>query len=176
MKTLRRFLPCVLILALCLSLAGTAAASDFSPLVETKAQYSSTQSFLDALDSYELDYEYGGLSENGDERVYFDYPGDYCEDILIAVIFSPDEDDVYLRVWNLIDFDSADYRELLGKINELNSGCYFGKFLLDSTDYSVTIELDSLLPEDGGLIVLQYLIMLGDIADDAYNTLLPYAK
>lgn len=178
MKRSSRLLSLVLLLAVCLSLGGVACAAELSDLVRSgeKAALASTVSFLDELDEAGLPYQYRGWTDSGDEEVIIDYPGNNCEHIYIGAFFGPDGDDVYFRVWNLIDFNSSDYRELLGKVNDLNSTYNFVSFVLDNSDFSVTVELDALLPPDGGELSVNYLLLLGRITDKAYLVLEPYAK
>ena len=181
---MKRLFALALAFALVLSLAGAATASEagkYSDLVpgkteEPEAKYSSTQSFLDALTAQELVYEYGGLSDSGAERVFFDYPGDYRQSIRIVAFFGKSESDVNFRVWNLIDFNSSDTGEILKLLNTLNSSFNYACFTVDESDYSVTVMLDALLPDEGGEMALQYLSMLGRIADRGYQVLETYAK
>lgn len=180
MKTRSRILALVLSLALCFSLAGAACASGLSKFADLvsgeQPTYSTTIAFLSALDENGIPYEFEGKNENDKEEVLLDYPGDYCEDIFINIFFGPDEDDVYFRIWNLIDFNSSDYRELLGKINGLNDNYNFACFVLDESDYSVTVKLDALLGANPGDMTLDYMLMLGQIADAGYHALEAYVK
>lgn len=180
MKTYARILALVLSLALCFGLVGAAHASGLSKFADLvggkQPAYSTTVAFLSVLDENGIPYEFEGKNEYEKEEVLLDYPGDYCEDIFMYVFFGPDEDDVYFRVWNLIDFNSSDYRELLVKINDLNSDYNFACFLLDETDDSVTVKLDALLGVNPGEMALDYMLMLGQITDSGYHALEAYVK
>ena len=183
MKQMRRFLSVLVILVLCLGFTGSAYASStkYNQTVNqqgnTTAAYSSTQSFLDAMDAEEILYIYHGLDIDQDDWVEVIYTGDYCDTIDIDIYFSSDNDRASFRFWNVIDFNSSDYREILGVVNQLNADYKWVKFVVDTQDYSVTAELDVLFPiGDAGEICLVSLDQIVNISDFGYHALEPYIK
>ena len=117
MKTTKRVLSVLIVLVLCLSICAPAYASNskYSSRTEsrTKAAYSSTQSFLDAMDADSIIYTYHGLDRDNDDWVEVKYTGDYCDTIDIDIYFDADGTSASFRFWNLIDFKASDYYDVL---------------------------------------------------------------
>ena len=180
MKQTKQLLSVLLVLVLCLSFAGSAYAAGstkFNSTLTKTAAYTSTQSFLDAMDAKDIIYTYHGLDNDNDDWVEVVYSGDYCETIDVDIYFSSAEDRASFRFWNVIDFDSSDYREILGVVNQLNADYKWVKFLVDTRDYSVTAEIDVLFPAgDAGAICLETLDQIVNISDLGYQKLQAYSK
>ena len=179
MKKFKSFLALVIVLAFCLCFTGSAFASN-SKFNSTRtststAAFASSQSFLDAMDSEGIKYTYQGLDSDGDDWIEIKYTGDYCDTIDIDVYFSSDEDEANFRFWNVIDFNSEDYREVLSVVNQLNYDYKWAKFYVDTNDYSVTVSLDVLFPTGyAGSICLESLEQIVAISDYGFHSLEPY--
>ena len=177
MKQLKRICALAIVLVLCLGFAGTASASKYNGSHGTTATYSGTQSFLDAMDDAGIIYTYQGLDSDEDDWVEISYSGDYCDNIDLDVYFSSDNDRASYRFWNMIDFNSSDYREGLVAVNQLNYDYKWVTFYVDTTDYSVTVSLDTLFPAgNAGSICLESLDQIVNISDIGYHALEPYIK
>ena len=141
------------------------------------AQYSSTQAFMDAMDEKGIIYTYKGIDDDNDEWLEIVYTGDYCDNIDIIVYFKADTQEANFRFWNMVDFNSADYREVLTVVNQLNSDYKWVKFVVDTRDYSVQSEADVIFhPVDVGDICLETLSHIVNVSDLAYHVLEPYVK
>ena len=148
------------------------------PSYAVQAQYSTTQTFLDVLDEKEMKYTWNGINDAQDEKVTFRWAGDNNDDITALLFFDDELDDVSLRVWNLIDFNEADYPLVLKVVNDLNNRYRFVRFVCDTSDWSVTVAADVPLQDgkESALVTYDMLIYLVLIADTAYPDLVPYAK
>ena len=180
MKQIRRIAAFVLVLVFCLCFISSASASSNGKFGSTRtagaAQYSSTQAFMDAMDEEGILYTYKGIDDDTDEWLEIVYTGDYCDDIDIVVFFKADNEQANFRFWNLIDFNSSDYREILTVVNQLNADYKWVKFVVDTRDYSVQSETDVLFrPDDVGELCLETLDHIVNISDLAYRVLEPYA-
>ena len=182
MKTSKRILSILVVLLLCLSFSGSAFASGLSKFRDTQrttgqATYASTQSFLDAMDAEEIRYTYHGLDSDKDDWVEVIYSGDYCDEIDIDIYFSSAADRASFRFWKVIEFDEADYANILFAVNQLNYDYKWVKFVADSSDNSVSAEIDVLFPsDDAGAICLESLDQIVNIADLGYSELKAYMK
>ena len=180
MNKAKRILSILIVLVLCMCTASPAFASSPSKYIGTlpsTAAYSSSQGFLDIMDSNEIIYTYYGPDSDDDDWIEIKYTGDYCDCIDIDAYFSSSEDCASFRFWNVIDFDSADYREVLVVVNRLNAQYKWVKFVVDTSDYSVTAELDVLFPiGNSGEICLESLNQIVGISDRGYHELEPYIK
>ena len=170
MRNLTRLLAFSVILALVLSISPV-------PSYAVQAQYATTQKFLDVLDENEMKYTWNGITDSGDEKVTFRWAGENSDDITALLYFDDDLDDVSLRVWNLVDFEEADYPLVLKVVNELNHRYRFVRFICDNSDWSVSLEADVPLHDgkESAEIAYDMLVYLVLIADEAYPDLLPYA-
>ena len=182
MKMTKRILALVIVLILCVSFTGSAFASGLSKFRDKQsggetAAFASTQSFLDAMDAEGIIYTYHGLDSDNDDYVEVVYTGDYCDSIDINIYFDESGTEANFRFWNVIDFNSVDYREILTVVNQLNSDYKWAKFVVDTSDYSVTASIDTLFPfGDAGEICLETLNQIVNIADLGYHALESYIK
>lgn len=170
MKILKKSVAGLLVLALFLSMNVFASA--------VNVQYATTEEFLKVLREEEVKYSYRGVDEDEDEEVTVAYTGDYCDDIFIRIFFSQSLDSVSMRFWNIVDFDKANYTDVLKIVNELNADYKFVKFVVDTNDWSVGAELDVPLREgeDAARIAYDALLAIVKISDMAYPDLEDLAK
>ena len=178
----KRILSVIVAIVLCLCFTSTAFASNSSKSTKyvdtlpTTAAYSSSQSFLESMDDNQIKYTYQGLDRD-DDWIEIKYSGDYCDLIDIDVFFSSSADRASFRFWNIIDFNRGDYQKVLEVVNQLNAQYKWVKFVVDTSDYSVTAELDVLFPVgSAGSICLESLSQIVDISDLGYKELAPYSK
>ena len=194
MKKMKICLSLLLALALCLSLAGSALAANVivggsgddeaaalllppEEAEETGLQpvYACTGAFVGALEAAGCEYVLGGVDEDGDELVItaFDMEGVRVE---LRFYFSANGENAYIRVWNVINYDLANWQNVVQVIDGINGDYRFVRFYTDDYDNSVTAALDLIYRgSDVGEICMEALYYLVNIIEDAYPLLLPYA-
>ncbi len=146
-------------------------------MAEDEPTYDTTEDFIAVLKEEGLKYELKSVDKDGDEVVLVENTSDVYGDVTFRFYFSEDEDDVYIRVWNLIDYDANDRSDVLEAANTVNSKWRFVRFYLDDSDNSITASFDSYLPKrSSGDITLEMLLTMHRIMENAYPYLEPYAK
>lgn len=130
---------CAVLVALLLSISVGVSA-------ET-AKLASTQNFLDYLDGKGITYTYIGLNDDGDERVKVSYSLDNFSSLACTLIFDKDEDEVDLRIWNIITV-TAGKNHTYATIQKLNADYKYCKFVYDESDSSLQVEVDMFIDKD----------------------------
>ena len=137
-------------------------------------EYASTREFLYQLEQEDIIYDYGGIDTyNGNKEkvsISFECGG---HDIDIRFWFPESNDDVSIRVWDVISYRSAEESSVIRACNELNNTYRFVTFEADSNDCTVTLSMDLIVrPEaDIGDITLEALVRVYSILKEAYSTL-----
>lgn len=137
-------------------------------------EYASTREFLYQLEQEDIIYDYGGIDTyNGNKEkvtVSFECGG---HNIDIRFWFPESNDDVSIRVWDVISYRSAVESSVIRACNELNNTYRFVTFEADSNDCTVTLSMDLIVrPEaDIGDITLEALVRVYSILKEAYSTL-----
>ena len=137
-------------------------------------EYASTREFLYQLEQEDIIYDYGGIDTyNGNKEkvsISFECSG---HDIDIRFWFPESNDDVSIRVWDVISYRSAEESSVIRACNELNNTYRFVTFEADSNDCTVTLSMDLIVrPEaDIGDITLEALVRVYSILKEAYSTL-----
>ena len=137
-------------------------------------EYASTREFLYQLEQEDIIYDYGGIDTyNGNKEkvsISFECGG---HDIDIRFWFPESNDDVSIRVWDVISYRSAVESSVIRACNELNNTYRFVTFEADSNDCTVTLSMDLIVrPEaDIGDITLEALVRVYSILKEAYSTL-----
>ena len=142
-----------------------------------QAEFTSTQSLLDALDADGIDYyEYNGIDSDGDEWVTVPNDGDNVS-FDIECFFCSDNELCSLRIWNFIDYDAENYAQILEIVNDINASYRYVSCYADTSDNSVTVSMDVIIREDdnAGDIVYEGLAWIAVLADEFYEQLSPYA-
>ena len=149
---------CAILMAMLMVLiAGTALA--------TEAKLSTTQSFLNYLGEKGIKYTYHGMTESSGERVSVGYTLDNYSSQTCNFFFKESEDEVDLRMWNIITA-SAGKNFTLSTLNALNSGYKYAKFVLDESDSTVQAEMDMFISKDNcGESVYKAMKKLFDVVD-----------
>ncbi len=149
-----------------------------APALAVKAQYPTTASFLEYLDSKDMKYKYLGVDQDDDEEVTVSFEGDYMDTIKVEVFFDEDLDVVSMRVWDVIAFKEEDFFDVLKTVNELNDQYKFINFTVDTDDWTVTASLDAPLRdcEEAGEISFDGLYYIMMIADEGYDVLAKFAS
>ena len=168
---MKRIISLLIVLALLLP-AATMAGADY-----TTAQYSSTRQFLKMMDDYDIKYTWVGIDNDGDEHITINNNNDVAGKITIHLYFDENEENCYLRVWNLIDYYSSDAAKVYQAVNSINHSYKYAKFYADDSDNSVTAEMDLIYREnDVGEICTEALLHITAIIDEAWPTLSAYRK
>ena len=106
-------------------------------------EYASTREFLYQLEQEDIIYDYGGIDTyNGNKEkvsISFECGG---HDIDIRFWFPESNDDVSIRVWDVISYRSAVESSVIRACNELNNTYRFVTFEADSNDCTVTLSMD----------------------------------
>ncbi|MDD6966061.1 MAG: hypothetical protein PUK18_00945 [Firmicutes bacterium] len=137
-------------------------------------EYASTREFLYQLEQEDIIYDYGGIDTyNGNKEkvsISFECGG---HDIDIRFWFPESNDDVSIRVWDVISYRSAVESSVIRACNELNNTYRFVTFEADSNDCTVTLSMDLIVrPEaDIGDITMEAMVRVYSILKEAYSTL-----
>jgi len=140
------------------------------PAAATEAQepvYISTQSFIEELESNDLNYTYYGVTDGGHEEVYVSFSSDNYDTVGFDVFFTTDSNAVRVFAWNLVNV-TASKNFALNVMNQLNSNYLYAKFYLDESDNTVTCEMEGfyLSNKDAGVIAYTIMMKLLDIVED----------
>ena len=155
-KRILRTLALVCLLAMTLSLFGTASAKT--------AQLSSTQNFLDFLDKKDVKYTYEGM-QDGREEVSVSFTGDNFPSLKCRIFFKDDCEEVSLRIWNLVEATAGKNR-IYSTLNSIHKDYKFVKYVYDESDSTVQAELDVYIDGDHcGRSVYDSLMVMINLTD-----------
>lgn len=136
----RKALMCAVLTALLMVLAvGTASA--------TTTKLTTTQNFLDYLVANGIKYTYNGMTESSGESVTVSYTLDNFSSLSCKLFFKESEDEVDLRIWNIVTV-SAGKNFALNVVNSLNASWKYCKFVFDESDNTVQAEMDMFINKD----------------------------
>lgn len=122
---------------------------------------------------------YKALSENDDLKVFTDDLGDSSNVWLqfglknggsyrIRFISKDDDNDVAVRIFELISVDESRWAKVLPVLNQLNARFRYAKFVLDK-DGDINLEYDYLMHcPDPAASALELVIRIVKIVDEAY--------
>lgn len=138
--------------------------------------FANAQKAVSAFDEYGVDYVCKGLDKDGDDKVVVTYQSEVSE-YIINYFFTEDDETVYIRVWDLIAFQSYDRSAVIETLNEQNSSYNFVRFYADDDD-TVTASLDIIVrpSEDIGDIIIESLVRIVRIMDKVYPELAGFNK
>lgn len=141
------------------------------------AQLNSTKAFLATLDENDIKYTVVGLDDDGDEQITVSNKDDNGFEYTFNLFFDSDEENCYIRVWNIIHYSDADFSKVLRTCNSLNDKYNFLRFTADESDNMVTAAIDLIYRDnDVGEIVLEALMASARILEAAYPDLSVYAQ
>lgn len=154
---IRRLLTLLLTLVLTLNVASCLA---------EEAQYATTKDFIRALEKDDLKYTYKGVDDDKDEHVVVSFSDDFYDSVIIHFFFDDSEDKVSIRIWNLIDV-SAGESYATKALNKLNYDYKYAKFVLDTSDSTISVENDIYADgTDGDKVVRLMNVLLQILTDD----------
>ena len=146
---------------------------DEAPIVAT---YSTTQDFVDLLNSTGRVYSLRGLDDNNDDTVALVVDGKNAT-YSFRYFFREDLQHTDIRVWYVISFDEKDLADVMRVCNSLNASYKYAKFLVDESDNTVTASMDLIYrTEDMGDVVWEATTKLALILDAGYEQLAAYNR
>ncbi len=140
------------------------------------ATYKTTQEFLAAMDSRDLSYTYVGMDNSDNEKVTTKFGlGETDKTAEYRLFFDEEQDEVAIRLWNVIKFDPSNRAKVIDAVNEANEAWKFVRFYIDDDTNSVDAAIDTILPTSGsGDITVQMLGLMISVVDAAYPSLSVY--
>lgn len=166
----------VIVFLLTLSLLTAAL---IAPAFAVSPKYENTRAFLELLDANDIMYTLIGVDDDGDEKVTIDNRSDAIpKGYTIRLFFSEENDEVSLRVWNLVDFDADNLGLVLKAVNQANYDYKYVRFYVDESDYSITASIDDVVRAntDTADIILDSLLDLVDVMDVVYPSISIFEK
>ena len=181
MRTIRKSLSFLLVLALCLTVLSVPAFASSGIIVDkggssSGAQYRSTRAFIDALEAEDYSYDYEGIDDDGDELVIvgFNIEGGSVD---LRFYFDENEENANVRAWNIIDYELVDWTNVVQVLDGLNGDYNYVRFYTDDYDNSVTAAIDLIFREnDVGAICLEAIYYMVTSVEEALPLLTPYGK
>ena len=164
---MKKLLSIVLALVLCFALTA--------PAMATEATLSTAKEFCSLLDEIDIVYTCKGLDEDGDDCITVEMSSDVAPDYTLIYYFTSDLSDTYLRIFNIVDLSEDDLAAALLTCNELNDDYCFGRFILDTSDNSITFAMDVLHTEDTAAeLMLQATLYACQLYEASYEVLAEY--
>lgn len=161
---MKKLIAIVLTLALCLALTA--------PAMAASATIPTAKAFCQTLDDADIVYTCKGLDDDGDDLIEIEMTSDEAPDYTLTYCFSADCEDTYLRIFYVIDVPEEDLAATLLTCNDLNNKYRFARFILDTSDNTVTIAMDVLHTEETAAeLMLQATIYACQIYERAYPAL-----
>ena len=138
--------------------------------------YDATKFFTAALDEKGIKYTYEGVSdENGDVVTSVWTLKEV--DVKFVILFKTDGR-IYMRAFNVIDYNAANRGAVLEVLNKLNNDYLFVNWTVDDSDNSVTAQYDlpSMDAQDAGAIGYLAMDSMVDVVNAGMEELKPYMK
>ena len=133
----------------------------------------STRQFVNAMDAQKIKYQDKGSTDSGKDVLFVTYKGDNMPSILVQFFFDQDCEAVALRVFDVLKVPEGKKEKMLSVINAQNAHFRFARFVLDTNDSTVQVEMDvPFRKNDVGDICLEVLNRIVNICDDAYPALM----
>lgn len=133
----------------------------------------STKQFIDAMEAKGIRYDPRGPLDNGKDVVIVPYSGDSIPSIRVQFFFDEDCESVALRVFDILKVPEEKTASMLAALNAQNAHFRFARFVLDTNDGTVQVEMDIPFRKyDVGDICLEMLSRMVNICDDAYPALM----
>lgn len=148
-----------------------------SGALATSATFANTKVFLDMLDEKGISYTMVGIDPDGDEKVEIDNTSEFFS-YTLKFFFTPDNETINIRVWDVIHFDEEDLTKVIRDVNSLNAGYKWIKFYVDETDNTVTASMDLIVRENGRVdeVAWEGTLSMVDLLDIGYELLSVYNK
>ena len=142
------------------------------PTYAVTAQYKSTQAFIEKLDEVGLKYSLSSPDEDGDELVKINNKDDNGFEYTIRLYFDENEENCFIRVWNIIHYSDFYFSKVLRVCNSLNYKYRYLRFYADESDNTVTASIDLIFRDnDVGEIAMEAVVTTASILEKAYPSL-----
>lgn len=142
------------------------------PVMADTPQSRAAQEFASALDEAGLNYTYNGVVSSGRcEVLVLTYSSGVLGNSNVRFYFYLDGDSVTLAWWNVIDYDVSMVNAVMEACNSLNYDYRYVRFYTDSTDNSVTAQVDLKIDDsfDCSNLISSGLLSMIDIVEKAYS-------
>lgn len=131
--------------------------------------YTSTQAFVDEMESRELKYDYKGVSESGDEVLIIRFNGENLPKIQVMFFFAENCQNVAVRCFDFVKIPENKVAKMMAVVNEQNNVYRYAKFCIDTSDNTIQMEMDAVFRgHDVGTICYELLMRCVNICDEAY--------
>lgn len=140
------------------------------------AEYSSTQIFVDWLESNDISYTYEGVDSRDFECLSIDNTTEVFS-YTLKYFFESNNENASIRVWDIILFDDSDLNDVLRTVNDMNTTYRFINVYALQSDNSVNAKIDLIYrTHDVGEIIGEATLRLVAALDEIYTTLSVYQK
>lgn len=130
---------------------------------------SSTQQFIDILETNGTKYTVDDPTPNGKDALTVSYSGENMSAIRCRFFFDTDCQNVAIRVFDITKIPASRLEAMYPVVNAVNKQFRFAKFCIDTADNTIQAEMDASFPaNDAGEICLGLLLRCISICDEAY--------
>ncbi len=132
--------------------------------------HKSTQDFIRKLNEKNVHYKEAGTAKNGDDLLTVSFSCDNISSgVKVTFFFSDDNEDVALRCFDLVKVPDDKVAACFIAVNQQNKKFRFGKFVLDTGDNTIQMEMDAVFRDhDVGEICYELMMRAVNLCDDAY--------
>ncbi len=128
----------------------------------------STQDFIRKLDEKEIRYENDGTSKSGKDMLTVSFNGKNIPTIKVSFFFDSDNESVALRCFNLAKVPEDKIAACLVAVNQQNKSFRFARFVLDTDDSTIQMEMDAVFRDhDVGEICYELMVRAVSICEKA---------
>lgn len=161
--------------------APAGGAEDLSDVAD--GEYLSTRRYIHQLNAHGIRYTYYGADEEDEReevvsslRTESDAGDAFTYEL--SVFFYPDDSQMNVRIWSLIEYEAANLNAVRRVCDALNGSYKWTTFLTDSSDDTVTVSQDVRLLDDPriGDTMWQTVVTADSILAAAYDYLKAYIK
>lgn len=139
--------------------------------------YDSTLAFMKQMDTEGIMYTVLGMTTDGYDQVRVNYSGENADLISINCFFTADNVTGSLCVWNVITYDPEQLNDVLAVCNTLNNDYKYVRYSCDTSDNTVTAQLDTVfLTENAGPVCTTLVSLMVASVDEAYAQLAAFNK
>lgn len=164
--SMKKLLCSVLALVLCLAMFT-------APALAATATIPTAVSFCKTLDDADIVYTCEGLDDDGDDVIEIEMTSEEAPNYTITYCFTSDCADTYLRIFYVCDVPEDKLADALITCNTLNDDYRFARFILDTSDNTITLAMDVLHTEETAAeLMLQATIYACQIYELGYQALI----
>lgn len=132
-----------------------------------------TKEFVKELERDDVKYRYIGETDSGKDRMSVAFGGENMSDISVNFVFSEDNEDVALRIFDIVKVPENKTSKMLTVINNLNNQYRFAKFCFDTNDSTIQLEMDVPIRQGSiGPVCVEIMLRAVRICDKCYPELM----